>query len=95
MEYNEFKNIVIEEAKKSGVEDYELYYKSSSSDSVEVFDGKLNSFASDVSGGICLRVISNGKMGYASTEYLCEDEARAIVHRALTNAASRLTEPLL
>lgn len=86
MDYNTFKNAVIAQAKAMGIADYELYYQSGASTSASAFQHEVNDFTSSVEGGVCFRCIANGKMGYASTENLCEEEARAIVARAYDNA---------
>lgn len=87
MIFSEFKNAVTEAAKKLGIEEYELYYSSSESTSVEVFKNEINSFSSSVNGGVCFRCLVGGRMGYASTEELSETEAYSIVTRAADNAA--------
>ena len=87
MNFNEFKNAVIAKAAAMGIEDYELYYESSESTSVSVFQHEVNGFTSSTEGGVCFRCIVGGKMGYASTEALSEAEAAAIVERAADNAS--------
>ncbi len=87
MDYQSFKNAVIACARELGIEEYELYYESGSGTSVSVFQHEINEFSSSEAGGVCFRCIVNGKMGYASTQALNEDEARAIVRQAAENAA--------
>ena len=70
-----------------GVAEYELYYQTAESTSVEVFRDQVNDFTAAVDGGVCLRCVVNGKMGYASTEELSEAAAQALVRRAADNAA--------
>ena len=86
MKYEEFKKIVIETAEKKGLTDYELYYDSSESVSVDTFRDQINKFSSSTEGGVCFRTLLNGQMGYASTEDLSPEEAEAIVLRAVENA---------
>lgn len=86
MKYEEFKNKVIETAQKNGLKDYELYYSTSESVSVDTFRDEINNFSSSTEGGVCFRTLLNGQMGYASTEDLSAEEAEAIVLRAMENA---------
>lgn len=87
MIFEEFKNIVMAYAKEKGLAEYELYFQGGGSVCVTVFGHAVDAFESTTQGGACFRCIVNGKMGYASTESCCEDEARAIVDRAMDNAA--------
>ncbi len=92
MDYQVFKNAVIAEAEALGIAEYELYYQSGSDTSVGVFGHEINEFSSSESGGVCFRCIVDGKMGYASTQALSEDEAKAVVRRAADNAVCLETE---
>lgn len=88
MKFDNIKKALAEAAKKSGVSEYEIYYTSSTELSVGGLNKEINSFSSGVSAGVCLRVLSNGKMGYASTELMEEAEMEKLVERALENANS-------
>ena len=86
MKYEEFKKEVIAAAEALGLKDYELYYSASESTEVETFRQEINKFSSSTEGGVCFRALVGGQMGYASTEDLSEEEAKAIVKRAVENA---------
>lgn len=86
MNFNEFKTAVIEQCALRGVTQYELYYQASSSTSVDTFQHSINGFTSSLSGGVCFRCIHGGKMGYASTEALNDEQAKALVAQAIDNA---------
>ena len=86
MKYEEFKKLVIAAAEKYGLADYELYYSSAESVSVDTFRREINEFSSSTEGGVCFRTLKDGQMGYASTEDLSPEEAEAIVLRAAENA---------
>ncbi len=88
MDYQSFKRGVIAAAQDLGIEEYELYYQSGSDTSVGIFGHEVKEFSASESGGVCFRCIAGGKMGYASTEALTEEEAQAIVRRAADNAAA-------
>ena len=87
MNFSEFKDAVISACGDAGITEYELYYQAGESTSVEAFQHDVNEFAASRDGGVCLRCIVNGKMGYASTEALSAEEARALVARAADNAS--------
>ena len=87
MDFQEFKNLVIAHCESRGIAEYELYYQTSQSTSVDVFQHSINEFTASVSGGVCFRCIVNGKMGYAATESLSADQAKAIVDKAADSAS--------
>ena len=86
MTFNEFKQLVIAECAAQGIAEYELYYQVGSSTSVDTFQHEINEFTSSFSGGLCFRAIVNGKMGYASTENLSAEQAKAVVAKAVDSA---------
>jgi len=92
MDYQSFKNAVIAQCEAMGIAEYELYYQSGSDTTIGVFGHEINEFSSSEGGGICLRCIVEGKMGYASTQALNESEAKALVERAADNAVCLETE---
>ena len=87
MRYEDFKQLVISAAQTEGLTDYELYYNASESTNISTFRKEINEFSSSKEGGVCFRVLLNGQMGYASTEDLSEEEAKAIVRRAKESCA--------
>ena len=87
MDFYAFKEIVAQGCRELGITEYELYYESEASTSVEVFQHEVKSFSSSEGGGLCLRCIVNGHMGYASTQALNEQEARMLPRRAADNAS--------
>lgn len=86
MNYELFKDAVFQAAKNRGLTDYELYYMGDESISVSAHQREINRFDSSMSAGVCFRCIVDGKMGYASTELLDEEQAETIVSRAMENA---------
>ena len=86
MNYQEFKQAVIAKTEELGIAEYELYYQSGESISMEAFQHDISDFNASTEGGVCFRCIVNGKMGYASTEELSSSAAEAIVRRAAENA---------
>ena len=86
MELTLAKNIIFEAAKAAGLTEYEIYYMSSSSLSAEALKDSLSGFSCGQGGGISLRCMVDGKMGYASTELFTESELTDLVRRACDNA---------
>ena len=86
MDFQLFKETVIAKAEALAIAEYELYYQAEESTSVSAFQHEMNEFSASNEGGVCFRCIVNGKMGYASTEWLSREEAESIVERAKENA---------
>ncbi len=87
MLFEEMKQALIAAARRAGIEQYEIYYQSAERVSAETLKDEVSAFASSVSGGICFRCISDGRMGYASGELMTVDAMEELVERALSNAA--------
>ena len=87
MTFNEFKELVIAACEAQGITEYELYYQAGVSPSAEAFQHEINGFTSSQEGGVCFRCIIGGKMGYASTEDLSAEQAKAVVAKAADNAS--------
>jgi len=88
MDFNAFKEAVIRAAEAAGITEYELYYQSAQSTSVSAYQHSINQFTAAAEGGVCLRCIVGGRMGYASTEDMRPEQAAALVARAADNAAT-------
>ena len=86
MNFEAIKNALTSALLELGAEEYEIYYNSSEESSVGTLNREVNSSSSGVRGGICLRVASEGRMGYAATELMTEDEMRQLAARAIDNA---------
>ena len=88
MNYELLKAAIEDEARAQGLSEYEIYYMSSEELSVDTLNKEPNSFSSGNSGGICLRVLHDGKIGYAASELMEEGEMRSLVSRAKANASA-------
>ena len=86
MNFDLLKSTLTEALKNEGIDEYEIYYMSEESVSVSTLNKEVNSFSSATSGGLCLRVLVDGKMGYASTELMSDEEMSALPIRAKDNA---------
>ncbi len=88
MDYQSFKRLAIAQANQLGIEKFELYYESGAEISIGAYQHEISEFSSSETGGVCFRAIVEGKMGYASTQVLSQQEASALVIRAVDNARS-------
>ncbi|MBR2387807.1 MAG: TldD/PmbA family protein [Clostridia bacterium] len=86
MNFEKAREILISAAKAAELTEYEIYYIQSESVAAETLKDEISSFSSSVEGGISFRCISNGKMGYASSELFEKEEMEALVKRAISNA---------
>lgn len=86
MNFDILKNTLVAALSEIGITEYEIYYMSDESTSVDTLNKEVNSFSSSSSGGLCLRVAVDGKMGYASTELMTETEMKELPLRAKANA---------
>lgn len=86
MELREFKDLVFEEAKKSGFSEYEIFYMKNSDFSLASYQKEIDKYKVTSSMGVSFRGLFNGKMGYAFTEILDSDSAKMVVDRAKENA---------
>ena len=86
MNFDLLKNALVAALAEEGIGEYEIYYMSDESTSVQTLNKEVNSFSSAISGGLCLRVLVDGKMGYASTELMTESEMKELPLRAKANA---------
>ena len=86
MNFDMIKSTVRASLSALGVNEYEIYYMQSEDTSVETLNREINGFSSGIRGGVCLRVVSDGKLGYAASELLEEEEIRELAYRATENA---------
>ena len=86
MNFDMLKSILESALEREGVSEYEMYYMSEANTSVSTLNKEVNSFSSGENGGLCLRVLVDGKMGYASTELMTEAEMNDLPGRAKANA---------
>ncbi len=88
MDFEMLKKALESALSEAGISEYEIYYMSDANTSVATLNKEVNSFSSNENGGLCLRVLYEGKMGYASTELMTESEMRELAVRAVENAVA-------
>ena len=88
MNLTEFTRLIQERLKTLGVEEhnFELYYRRSSEMSAESYQCEIDKFSQSAAGGISLRVLVNGKTGYASTQLLSPETALWLCETAVESA---------
>ena len=57
MNIREFKEIIFKEAEKRGITDFELFYQSNKSFKVNVFQGEIEKYYNNSSGGVSFKAI--------------------------------------
>ncbi len=87
MDFQLVKEILVGEAKKRGLCEYEIYFTDSEQISAETLKDEISSFSSGVGAGVSFRCIVNGRMGNAATELFTDEELRSLVKRAMDNAS--------
>ena len=88
MELEKLKIAVENRAKTLGITEYEVFCKSNLETTVETLNKEISSFSSSLTGGACVRVIRDGKMGYASGELITEESVAELVSIAATPPSS-------
>ncbi|MDN5359030.1 MAG: PmbA protein [Thermotogaceae bacterium] len=85
MKIREFKKVVFKNARKKGIDNFELYHMSSHEFECSINKGEIQSYKDAENGGASFKALKNGKAGYSFTEDYTEDEAERIVTDALEN----------
>ncbi|MBO5938557.1 MAG: TldD/PmbA family protein [Clostridia bacterium] len=87
MNFDQVKNILVSEADRRGLSEYEVYFMETGSMGAETLKDEISSFSSGVRGGVSFRCIVGGRLGAAATELMEEHEMRELVDRAVQYAA--------
>ena len=87
MNVDRFIQLLLEEAKKAGIEAAEIYLSSGDSFQAMCVQGEIASYTVNATRGLSLRGLYQGKMGSAATEAF--DEAAA---RQMTEAVKTISE---
>lgn len=87
MKRKEFQQQLLQDALHAGFSEVELYYEQKESFQCKIFDGELDSYETSEDGGLGLRGLYDGKMGYSYTEKMDEDSISFLIESAKANAA--------
>ncbi|MGE7921107.1 TldD/PmbA family protein [Viridibacillus sp. NPDC093762] len=86
MKITEFQEKLLQKAMESGFKEAEVFYEKAESFQCMIFEGEIDSYETSVDGGLSLRGLYNGKMGYAYTEKTDEDSISFLIDNAKANA---------
>ncbi len=88
MNLTNFTALIKEHLAALGVDsqNFELYYRRSAEMSAESYHCEVDKFSQSAAGGISLRVLVNGKTGYASTQLLSPETALWLCQTAVESA---------
>lgn len=79
MDFNQFKEEIFALAKEKGFDDYEIFYQTNKSLSLNSYEGKIDEFKNTRSGGVSFRGILNGKSSMTFSEVIDENTAKYLV----------------
>ena len=85
METKLFIDKVFETAENLKLEEFEIYFTSSESETIKVFKGEVDTYSNSQNMGISFRTKVDGKMGYSYTESLEEEDILPLIERAISN----------
>jgi PmbA protein len=86
MDIKAFKEKLFLQAKESGISDIELFYLRSSSDEISVYNADVENFQNSSKGGIGVRGMYNGVMGYYYSELIENNVIGDIIAAVKENA---------
>ncbi|MCE5287272.1 MAG: TldD/PmbA family protein [Pelosinus sp.] len=86
MYIGEFKKALFAKGTALGFADMEIYYAESKATSVNVQDKTIKNYVITEQGGVSLRGIYAGNMGYSSTEKLDDESINSLLQEAKANA---------
>jgi len=87
MDLANFKDKLFAAAKSAGLDEYEIYFKRSSSFEVCVFEGEIDEYKNERTFGVCFRGKFGGKMGYAFSEKIDDSAIGFLVGNVKQNAS--------
>ncbi|MFJ6264339.1 TldD/PmbA family protein [Lysinibacillus xylanilyticus] len=82
----EYQEKLLDKAIKAGFKEAELYFERKNSFQCMLYEGQIDSYETSEDGGLSLRGLYNGKMGYAYTEKLDDDSMSFLIDSAKANA---------
>lgn len=86
MNYQSIVDAVNRAAKELKLEDFEIYFSSSENMSCETYRDEISEFSSSQNTTLFFRCVKNGKLGYATTQLINQEEIAALVTRAAENS---------
>ncbi|MBU9721456.1 MULTISPECIES: TldD/PmbA family protein [Bacillaceae] len=86
MDIIQFKDKLFEQGKQMGFLDMEVYYQKNGKFSTKIYKGEVDDYSIANDGGISLRGIYKGQMGYAYAEKIDADSIQLLLDEAIDNA---------
>ncbi len=86
MNIKEFKEIIFKEAEKHGITEFELFYQMDKNFKVSVFQGEIEKYYNNSSGGVSFKAIIKGKTGYAYSERLDRESVDFLLESVIKNS---------
>ena len=84
MDYKELARKIFE-AGQLKMDEMEVFIQKNKEFEIEVFEGKVDKYSISESGGLSLRGLADGKMGYSYTEKIDESSIDMLVEEAYEN----------
>jgi len=92
MELNKFIEELFRRGKEEGFSDMEVYYIDSDSFEVNIYNQEVDKYNVNKNKGLSLRVIYDGRLGYAYTEKFDEEDIEFLIKNAKNNALETQTD---
>ncbi|EON72405.1 TldD/PmbA family protein [Lysinibacillus sphaericus] len=86
MRIAEFQDKLLQQAIDADFKEAEVYFERKKSFACKLYEGQIDSYETSEDGGLSLRGLFNGKMGYSYTEKLDEDSIPFLIDSAKANA---------
>lgn len=86
MDFIKIRDTIRAAALDANIEEYEIYCSHEDNISAEALKDEISAFSSGISGGVGFRCIIDGRIGYASTNIVNDEELYDLVLRAQNNA---------
>ena len=88
MEFNKFKEVLLQKAKQEGFSESEVYYTKGESISISVYEEEIDKYNISKSFGLSFRGIYKDKMGYSFTEIIDEEAIDMLIKNAKESAVA-------
>ncbi|MEA0566055.1 MULTISPECIES: TldD/PmbA family protein [Lysinibacillus] len=86
MSITQYQKNLLQQAVEAGLTEAEVYYEQKTSFQCTLYEGELDSYETSDDGGLSLRGLYNGKMGYAYTEKIDDDSIAFLIDQVKANA---------
>jgi len=86
MNIAEYQEKLLDQAIDAGFTEAEVYFERKNSFQCMLYEGQIDSYETSEDGGLSLRGLHNGKMGYAYTEKLDDDSMSILINSVKANA---------